>query len=150
MDSEKLKSVLSLHRKCLFSDPGGKRADLTGADLTGADLAGAVLRGAVLSNYLPKIKNIHQTVLSAASAPGAFDMCDWHKCETTHCRAGWVTTLAGGGGRVLEAVLGTPAAAALIYQASDPSLEKVPDFYCDKETAMADMKRLAELEAGKA
>jgi hypothetical protein len=47
----------------------------------------------------------------------------------------------------MEWCLGTPAAAALIYQVSDPTLERVPDFYCDNETALADMKRLAELEA---
>ena len=35
----------------------------------------------------------------------------------------------------------------LIYVKSDPSLEKVPNFYANKEDALADMKRLAELEA---
>jgi hypothetical protein len=55
--------------------------------------------------------------------------------------------LAGPGGAALEYVMGTPAAAALIYMASDPTLKKIPDFYCDNETALADMKRLAELEA---
>lgn len=43
--------------------------------------------------------------------------------------------------------LGTPAAAALIYMASDPKLEKVPDFHCGNEEALADMKRLADEEA---
>ena len=70
-------------------------------------------------------------------------MKDWHTCETTHCRAGWVVTLAGEGGRALEWAYGTPAAAAIIYMASDPDLEKIPDFYCDNETALEDMKRLA-------
>jgi uncharacterized protein YjbI with pentapeptide repeats len=130
-------------------------ADLRGADLRGAALRGAVLRGAVLigadlrgsdlsgSDWLPKIENIHVAVLAAASNPGALDMNQWHKCGTTHCRAGWVVTLAGDGGRVLEGVYGTAAAAALIYQASDPTLECIPDFYCSNEDAMADMARLA-------
>ena len=134
-------------------------ADLTGADLTGADLRGAVLTGADLRGAglrgadltgVPKIENIHQTVFAAASAPDAFDMRDWHNaCGTSHCRAGWVVTLAGGAGIALEDKIGTPAAAALIYFASDQTLEHVPDFYCDNERALADMKRLAEIEAAK-
>jgi hypothetical protein len=40
--------------------------------------------------------------------------------------------------------MGTPAAAAVIYMASDPKLEKVPDFYASNEAALEDMKRLAE------
>ncbi len=118
-------------------------ANLRGADLRDADLRGADLRGA---DWMPKITNIHATVYAAASQPCALDMRQWH-CGTTHCRAGWVITLAGDGGRVLEGVYGTPAAAALIYQASDSTLERIPDFYCDNETALADMKRLAELES---
>ena len=73
-------------------------------------------------------------------------MSSWHKCETTHCRAGWVVTLAGAGGAALEWAMGTPTAAAIIYLASDPKLEKMPDFYADNGEAMADMKRLAEIE----
>ncbi len=131
-------------------------ADLSDADLSGADLSGADLRGAVLSDadlrdavlsdadWIPKIENIHQAVYAAASAPDALDMGDWHRCETTHCRAGWVTHLAGEGGKVLEGCYGPASAAALIYMASDPTLEKIPDFYCDNKAALADMKRLAE------
>ena len=74
-------------------------------------------------------------------------MSTWHSCETTHCRAGWVITLAGEAGKAMEFCIGTPAAAALIYLKSDPKIEKMPNFYADNETAMADMKRLAELEA---
>jgi hypothetical protein len=74
-------------------------------------------------------------------------MATWHKCETAHCRAGWVTTLAGDGGKALEWMMGPAAAAALIYAASDPTLEKVPNFYATNEEALADMKRLAEQEA---
>ena len=71
-------------------------------------------------------------------------MSEWHSCGTTHCRAGWVISLAGEGGRALEWAMGTPTAAAIIYMASDPTLEKIPDFYANNETALADMKRLAE------
>ena len=43
-----LQSVLDLHRKWLYSEEGGRRADLSGADLRRADLSGAYLRGADL------------------------------------------------------------------------------------------------------
>jgi uncharacterized protein YjbI with pentapeptide repeats len=133
-------------------------ADLSGAVLRGAvlrdaDLRDAVLRDAVLSGAdlrdAPKIENIHQKVYAAASQPGALDMGDWHRCETTHCRAGWVTHLAGDEGRALEDRIGTPAAASLIYLASDPAIDRIPDFYCSNETALEDMKRLADLEAAR-
>ena len=133
-------------------------ADLSGAILSGADLRDAVLsgvdlRGAILSGVdlrdadlrgVPKIENIHKAIYEAVSKPGALDMSTWHTCETTHCRAGWVVTLAGEAGAAMEFCMGTPAAAALIYLKSDPKLEKIPDFYADDETALADMKRLAE------
>lgn len=80
-------------------------------------------------------------------------MTAWHKTDargTTHCRAGWVVSLAGDGGRALEWAIGTPAAAAVIYVASDPKLERIPDFHCDNDSALADMKRLAEAEAQQA
>ena len=151
-------------------------ADLRGADLSGADLSGAVLSDAVLSGAVlrgavlrdadlsgadlsgaPKIENIHQKVYEAASAPKALDMGIWHddayeegNCGTTHCRAGWVVALAGKEGRELEERIGTPAAASLIYLASDPDLDRFPNFYCGNEAALADMKRLAEAEAEKA
>jgi hypothetical protein len=137
-------------RKAVSND-----ADLSGAVLSGADLRGAVLRGAVLRDAdlsgadlraCPvTIPDIHRAVYEAASQPEALDMGLWH-CGTSHCRAGWVVTLAGEGGRALEWALGTAAAAALIYQASDPTLERIPDFYCGNDAALADMKRLAGVE----
>ncbi len=76
-------------------------------------------------------------------------MDEWHTCKTTHCRAGWIVTLAGAAGKMLEAVVGTPNAAALIYQASDPTISKVPDFYCDNDSAMEDIKRLSLKQTNK-
>jgi uncharacterized protein YjbI with pentapeptide repeats len=117
-------------------------ADLSGADLSGADLSGA--------DWIPKIQNIHQSILSAASGDCALDMSSWHRsgyCGTTHCRAGWTVVLAGEGGRVLEGVYGTGPAAALIYQASDPTLERIPNWIDTNEAALADMKRLANAES---
>ena len=125
-------------------------ADLSGAVLSSADLSGADLSGADLSGA-PKIENIHQAIYAAASAPDALDMGRWHTaCGTAHCRAGWAVVLAGEAGKALEAKIGTPAAATLIYLASDPELERFPSFYCGNEKALADMKARAEAEAAKA
>ena len=177
---DQLAKIIADHRLWLRGESGGSRADLSDADLSDADLSdadlrgavlrdavlrgadlsravlrGAVLRGAVLSDAVlsgvPFIPNIHQAVYTAATAtPESFDMSDWHTCDTTHCRAGWVTRLAGPAGDTLERVMGTPAAAAIIYLKSDPTIERIPDFYCGNEEALEDMKRLAELEAARA
>ena len=116
-------------------------ADLSGANLSGANLSGANLRG---FDGVPVIPEIHKAVYTAASQTNALDMKSWHSCDTTHCRAGWVVTLAGAGGKALEWAVGTSAAATAIYLASDPKLEKVPNFYASNEEALEDMKRLAE------
>lgn len=118
-----------------------------------ADLSGAVLSGAVLPDWIPRIPDIHQRIFAAASADGALDMSAWHRtgcCGTTHCRAGHVVVQAGDGGRILEGVYGTAAAAAMIYAASDPSLECTPNFYASNAEALEDMKRLADLETARA
>lgn len=51
---------------------------------------------------IPVIENIHQKVLEAVSRPNALNMDQWHSCETTHCRDGWVIHLAGAKGYELE------------------------------------------------
>ena len=122
-----------------------KRARKNGADLSGAVLRGADLSGAVLSDAPFKIPNIHTAIYEAASQPGALDMGTWH-CGTAHCRAGWAVTLAGDAGKALELAMGTAAAASMIYLASDPKIEKFPNFYCGNDAALEDMKRLAEAE----
>ena len=48
MKRQELESILELHRKWLYNEDGGKRADLTGAYLRSADLTGADLRSAYL------------------------------------------------------------------------------------------------------
>jgi hypothetical protein len=145
-------------------------ADLSGAVLSGADLRDAVLRGAVLrgadlsdadlsdadlrgADWLPRIPNIHQSIYNAAREEGALDMASWHRngyCGTTHCRAGWAVVLAGEGGRVLEGIYGTNAAAALIYQASDSKLERIPNWIASNQDALDDMRVKAEAEAASA
>jgi hypothetical protein len=73
-------------------------------------------------------------------------MDTWHTCDTTHCRAGWVVTLAGEAGKKLEAFHNTELAAALIYRESSPHKVSCARFYDSNEEAMADIKRMAELE----
>ena len=96
---------------------------------------------------VPIIPDIHRAVYEAVSRSGALNMGNWHTCDTTHCRGGWIVELAGPGGKALEWAMGTLAAAAIIYMASDPKLEKIPNFYATNQDALDDMKRLAELEA---
>ncbi len=97
------------------------------------------------------IENIHQSVYAAATAtPTALNMGDWHTCNTTHCRGGWVVHLAGEAGYALERFHNTAMAAQLIYDASDPgSLFNPCRFYDGGDAALADMKARAEAEAAK-
>ena len=131
-------------------------ANLSGADLSGANLSGANLRraelrranlsGANLSGA-PKVENIHQKVAAAVKGGDRLCMDVWHHpCGTKHCRAGWVVTLAGEDGAKLEDKIGTAAAAAAIYMASDPEIKKIPDFYASNEEALEDILACAERE----
>lgn len=98
---------------------------------------------------VPVIEQIHKRVFEAVSQPNALNMSTWHTCETTHCRAGWVVTLAGPAGKALENRTSTEFAAMQIYKASGYLISPVR-FYESNEVAMADMKRLAEEEAAAA
>ena len=66
MKQEELNSILELHRKWLYDEEGGKRADLYGANLYGADLRGANLYGADLSGA-----NLYGADLRGANLYGA-------------------------------------------------------------------------------
>jgi hypothetical protein len=98
---------------------------------------------------VPRIENIHQKVYAAVTQPDAFDMGHWHVCGTTHCRGGWVTTLAGPEGKALEDFHNPELAAMLIYYASGYHINPAR-FYDSNADALADMKRLAEEEASAA
>ena len=95
---------------------------------------------------IPKIENIHSKVLAAVLVPDALEMKTWHTCGTTHCRAGWVVTLAGEEGKKLEEFHNTELAASLIYRESSPHKVSCARFYDNNVDAMADIKRMAELE----
>ncbi|HYF03816.1 MAG TPA: hypothetical protein VEC36_10600 [Patescibacteria group bacterium] len=70
----------------------------------------------------------------------------WHTCETTHCRAGWVVTLAGEAGRELEQKMTPFIAAMRIYRASSTIQVSPVTFYESAELALANLKLCAELE----
>jgi hypothetical protein len=139
---------LGLTVKAAFSvradlrDADLRDAVLRGADLSGADLRDAVLRGADLRD-VPIIPNIDVAILSAIETPGnALDMSDWHRCKTTHCRAGWAITLAGKAGAALEEKYGPATAGALIYAASRPD-RPIPNFYANNGDALNDLRACA-------
>jgi hypothetical protein len=74
-------------------------------------------------------------------------MSQWHTCDTTHCRAGWVVFLAGEEGKNLENKTSTLFAAMQIYKASSSIKVSPARFYEDNKKAMSDMERCAKEEA---
>ena len=74
-------------------------------------------------------------------------MSDWHTCETTHCRAGWVVTLGGEKGKKLEQKTSALFAAMQIYKASSPIRVFPPRFFDGNEKALSDMERCAKEES---
>jgi hypothetical protein len=72
-------------------------------------------------------------------------MSDWHTCNTTHCRGGWIVHLAGEAGKKLEAATSTLFAAMQIYKASGYLISPVR-FFDSNEKAMADIERLADTQ----
>lgn len=80
------------------------------------------------------------------SRPNALNMDQWHSCETTHCRAGWVIHLAGKKGYELEKRTSPVFAAMQIYKASSSINVSPPRFYETNSKALEDIKRCAEEE----
>jgi len=101
----------------------------------------------VISENIPKIENIHNKILDACLNDDSLDMNRWHTCETTHCRAGWVVHLAGEEGKKLEEKTSTAFAAMMIYKESSNIPVSPVRFYDNKENAMQDIKRCAEMES---
>ncbi|HVC17680.1 MAG TPA: pentapeptide repeat-containing protein [Rhodanobacter sp.] len=122
------------------------RANLIGANLRRVDLIGANLTGAKFTG-VPIIEHLDSRILATIEAGGKLNMGEWHSCGTTHCRGGWAISLAGQAGAELEQKIGIANAATLIYLASTG---RVPDFYCDNDTAMADIRTGAAKENGNA
>jgi hypothetical protein len=74
-------------------------------------------------------------------------MDNWHSCNTTHCRGGWVIALAGEPGKRLEDQTSSEFAAMAIYSKSSPIKVSPVRFYESNEVAMADIRRCAAEEA---
>jgi hypothetical protein len=99
---------------------------------------------------VPIIPGIHKAVYEAASHPGSLAMENVHTCANTHCRAGWVITLAGDAGDELEQFFNWEIAAMKIYDASAPGFKINPArFYDSNDEALADMKKLADNEVAR-
>src|SRR5690348_5739922 len=92
---------------------------------------------------VPVVEDLHKKLYAAVSQPAALSMANWHTCETTHCRAGWVVHLAGEPGKKLEQFFNTELAAMKIYAASGYKINP-SRFYDSNEDALEDMRRLAE------
>ena len=120
-------------------------ADLTDADLTRADLTRAVLTRADLTRAdltdavglpLPTpdeaAERIRAVAQAALASDNALHMSTWHKCETSHCIAGWAIHLAGPVGYVLEKAVGAPTAGLMLL-----GVEAHSHFYDDNATARA-------------
>lgn len=97
---------------------------------------------------VPLIENIHQKVFEAVTATDdSLGMGDWHTCETTHCRAGWVVFLAGEKGAKLEKETSTLFAAQQILYRSCPEINVSPTrFYESNKVALLDIERCAKEE----
>lgn len=99
---------------------------------------------------VPVVEELDARILGILDAgDGALRMDAWHEeaqdaCGTTHCRGGWAIALAGEAGRALEARRGAHVAAILIYRASTG---RVPDFFASDESALADLRRCARIDA---
>jgi hypothetical protein len=145
-----------------LADANLAHANLAGADLTGAKNVGETngsesiqeptdpkerqrqraVRFRERNPDVPVIEALDAKILAAVTTGGGhLDMSTWHKCETTHCRAGWAITLAGEAGKALEEKHGPQRAGTMIYRASTG---RVPHFFASTERAMEDIKRCAE------
>ena len=71
MDKQQIETMLDLHRKWLYDEPGGERANLRGANLRGANLEGANLRGANLRGANLRGANLRGANLRGANLEGA-------------------------------------------------------------------------------
>ena len=95
----------------------------------------------------PKIPSIHQRLLAAIQEKGCkLDMSNWHTCETTHCRAGWIVAMAGEEGKKFEAASSTIFAAMQIYKSSSPIRVSPVRFFEAHDIALADIQRCANEE----
>lgn len=128
-------------RRVTFTESNLTGADLRNVDLYDNDFSGANMEGALLPDGVPVVPDLDRQILAAVGDGHGLDMESWHRCSTIHCIAGWAVTLAGQAGAALESLVGTNAAAALIYAASGS--HPVPDFFATHSDALAELRRRA-------
>jgi hypothetical protein len=71
LTQEQIDKIVESHGRWLRDEPGGERADLSGADLRSANLRGADLSGADLSGADLRSANLRGADLSSANLRGA-------------------------------------------------------------------------------
>lgn len=128
-------------RRVTFTESNLTGADLRNVALYDNDFSCANMVGALLPDDVPVVPDLDRQILAAVGDGNGLDMEMWHRCNTIHCVAGWAVTLAGQAGAALESLVGTNAAAALIYAAS--SNHPVPDFFATHSDALAEIRRRA-------
>lgn len=103
-----------------------------------AFFSGADLRGCLIPEA-PVVDNIHENVHDIIAGKLKLDLRYTHISLDVA-----VVSSAGSEGARLEERHGLEAAAAFIYMASDPFLERLPDFWLPNFAAMAECVRLAD------
>ena len=119
----------------------GRDLHLGGSAITALP-EGMLLMGKSIADA-PVIADLDRQVYAAASKPEALNMSGWH-CGTSHCWAGWITTLAGAEGAKLETAIGPMNAATMICARSVPG-QLFPNFFGKNEETLIEMKRRAEM-----
>jgi hypothetical protein len=113
-------------------------ADLGGANLSNANLNCVIIDAPSLSGakgFFQTEEGLLQKVAQAALASeDSLTMKKWHKCETTHCIAGWACFLAEN--KELEAKYGTAVAAQMLLGLTGTSI-----FYSSDEEAKEWLKQ---------
>jgi hypothetical protein len=119
------------------------KSDFRGADLRGVKFAASTLtwckfnKGAMAAGWedLPEIPDLRQQILQQLENGGRLDMSAWHKCQTTHCIAGWAIVLADA---KFQSVRHNPAlVGAGLFVRSDGM---VPNFFGSEPEAMIWLK----------
>ena len=94
---------------------------------------------------VPVIEQLDRKILDAVTnGGGSLEMGSWHRCDTTHCRAGWAIHLAGKPGYDLEHKYGSQHAGRMLYIASTG---RAPHFFATNERALEDIKACAAADA---
>jgi hypothetical protein len=140
---DELREILRRHGLFLAGEPGGARANFSGAVLSGANFRGASLAGA---NGLPIASDADQRLLAVAQAalasPDALEMRKWHTCPTKHCMCGWAEHLGGPLAELIIRTQGYDAGGLMLL-----GVEAHEHFYDTNEKAAAFLQSVIDKEA---